>query len=114
MYREQGEPLTQLLWGKNEASLMATYQANTPLQLDMSHLDMDDEHAVRQFFQNVRENSPGQLTSYTRHPMLGVTSTTSPAGITTYYDFGNDGLRLRRIKNSRGQTIQKFDYHYRK
>ena len=114
MYREQGEPLTQLLWGKNEASLMATYQANTPLQLDMSHLDVDDEHAVRQFFQNVRENSPGQLTSYTRHPMLGVTSTTSPAGITTYYDFGNDGLRLRRIKNSRGQTIQKFDYHYRK
>ncbi len=51
------------------------------------------------------------VTTYTYNPLVGITSTTDPRGITTFYEY--DGLqRLLRIRDMNGNIIKQFEYQY--
>jgi YD repeat-containing protein len=51
------------------------------------------------------------MTTYTYAPSIGITSETDARGITTYYEY--DGfMRLARIRDSDGNIIKTYDYHY--
>jgi len=52
------------------------------------------------------------VTSYSFNRLIGVSSTTDPAGKTTYYEY--DGLgRLKLIKDQHGKILKQFDYQYK-
>lgn len=67
----------------------------------------------------LRTNLPdAMVTTWTYQPLIGVTSQTDPAGITTYYDY--DGLgRLKEVyrysdndaTNGSKQILNQYDYH---
>lgn len=67
----------------------------------------------------LRTNLPdAMVTTWTYQPLVGVTSQTDPAGITTYYDY--DGLgRLKEVyrysnndaTNGSKQILNQYDYH---
>lgn len=62
----------------------------------------------------------GLVTTYTYQPLVGMTSSTDPSGLTTYYDY-DDFNRLKRTyikeKDSSGNEVEKniqtYDYHYK-
>ena len=51
------------------------------------------------------------VTTYTYLPLVGMTSKTTPNGITTYYVY-DSRKRLSAIKDSSGSVLQQFYYHY--
>ena len=53
-----------------------------------------------------------EITTYTYDPLIGITSTTDPKGITTYYEYDNF-LRLMNVKDQDGNIIKNYDYHYK-
>ena len=69
---------------------------------------------------NLRNTLPNAfVTTYTYKPFVGMTSTTDPRGITTYYEYDRFG-RLQTIKigekdsggNEKKRVLQTYDYHY--
>jgi len=58
-------------------------------------------------------NKPVLINTYTYKPLIGITSTTDPRGITTYYDYDNYG-RLKVVyylKNGIETILKSYDYH---
>jgi len=67
-----------------------------------------------QFNTNLRKNSllaNGLVTTYTYKQFMGITSSTDPNGITTYYEYDCFG-RLIYIRDNDYRIIKKYDYHY--
>ncbi|MDD4553805.1 MAG: RHS repeat protein [Bacteroidales bacterium] len=67
-----------------------------------------------QFNQNLRTNPlviNALLTTYSFKPLVGMTSQTDPAGLTTYYEYDQFG-RLLLSRDHQGNIITKYDYHY--
>jgi YD repeat-containing protein len=63
--------------------------------------------------ESLRSSFPqAEVTTYTYKPLVGMTSKTDPRGITIYYEY-DDFNRLEYIKDTNGNIIQKFDYHYK-
>ena len=52
------------------------------------------------------------MTTYTYHPIFGMTSSTDNNGISTYYDYDSFG-RLWRVKDHKGNVLKQFEYHYK-
>lgn len=52
-----------------------------------------------------------QVTTYTYKPLIGVASSTDPAGLTTTYEYDTFG-RLAKIKDSEGHVIESYEYNY--
>lgn len=52
-----------------------------------------------------------QVTTYTHKPLMGVISSTSPAGLTTTYEYDTFG-RLAKIKDSDGHVIESYKYNF--
>jgi YD repeat-containing protein len=53
-----------------------------------------------------------QMTNYTFEPLVGMSSEIDPGGITTYYEY--DGLsRLKVIRDSKGNIIKNYSYHFK-
>jgi hypothetical protein len=52
------------------------------------------------------------ITTYTYKPLVGMTSKTDSRGVKTYYEY-DEFNRLKYIKDTFGNIIQKFDYHYK-
>jgi len=61
---------------------------------------------------NTQYLSKSQITTYTFNPLVGVITKTDPRGVTTNYEY-DDFNRLEYIKDTNGNIIQKFDYHYK-
>lgn len=62
---------------------------------------------------NIRNQVPQgvSITTYTYAPLIGITSQTSPNGVTTYYEYDSFG-RLARVKNSKGEITTDHQYAY--
>lgn len=52
-----------------------------------------------------------QVTTYTYKPLIGVISSTDPAGLTTTYEYDTFG-RLAKIKDPDGHVIESYEYNY--
>ncbi|MBB5621511.1 hypothetical protein HDE69_002572 [Pedobacter cryoconitis] len=53
-----------------------------------------------------------QMINYTYDPLVGMTSSTDPKGMVTYYE--NDGhQRLKNVKDQNGNIIKSTSYHYK-
>lgn len=52
-----------------------------------------------------------QVTTYTYKPLMGVISSTDPAGLTTTYEYDTFG-RLAKIKDPDGHAIESYKYNY--
>ncbi len=56
------------------------------------------------------------ISTYTYQPLVGITSSTDPRGITTHYEYHSFGqLSKIYIKDNNGveQVIERYDYHYK-
>ena len=51
------------------------------------------------------------LTTYTYDPLLGITSECNPLGDTIFYEYDSYG-RLARTRNTNGEVIKEYEYHY--
>jgi YD repeat-containing protein len=66
---------------------------------------------------NLRSNTQlkeAQITTFKYKPLVGMTSSTDPAGISTYYDYDTFG-RLKEtyiIENGLKKTVQSYIYKY--
>ena len=56
-------------------------------------------------------NSNYLVTIYTYKPLVGMTSSTAPNGVTTYYEYDGFG-RLKCIKNDDGNILEQNAYNY--
>lgn len=57
-----------------------------------------------------------EITTYTYEPLIGMVSATDPQGLTTYYDYDDQG-RLREVyfmENGTKRTLKYYDYNYKK
>ncbi|MCU0451939.1 MAG: YD repeat-containing protein, partial [Bernardetiaceae bacterium] len=52
------------------------------------------------------------MTTYTHAPLIGLTSTTDPNGVATYYEYDDLG-RLRAIRDQDGNLTKTFQYNYK-
>lgn len=52
-----------------------------------------------------------QVATYTHKPLMGVISSTDPAGLTTTYEYDTFG-RLAKIKDPDGHVIESYEYNY--
>lgn len=76
----------------------------------LSTLVTPNEEALRNgSLQRALPNS--QVTTYTYKPLMGVISSTDPAGLTTTYEYDTFG-RLAKIKDSDGHVIESYEYNY--
>lgn len=52
-----------------------------------------------------------QVTTYTHKPLMGMISSTDPAGLTTTYEYDTFG-RLAKVKDPDGHAIESYKYNY--
>jgi YD repeat-containing protein len=63
------------------------------------------------FSSSLRSSLPGALvTMYTYKPLVGMTSSTDPNGVTSYYEYDTFG-RLQYIKDDDGHILKTYEYH---
>jgi YD repeat-containing protein len=53
-----------------------------------------------------------QVTTYTYQSLVGMTSATDAAGVTTYYEY-DELQRLKRVKDREGNIVKQHIYHYK-
>lgn len=58
------------------------------------------------------ENRSALVTFYTYDPLIGVTSETSPNGVTVFYKYDNNG-RLVTVTDDQGNVLKKAVYNYK-
>jgi len=54
------------------------------------------------------------ITTYMYKPLVGITKTTDPRGVTTYYEYDTFN-RLKQtyiVENGEKKILQKYDYHF--
>jgi YD repeat-containing protein len=74
----------------------------------------EDDQFYEDEFNALREEFPNaQISSYTYNPTIGMTSSTTPNGVTTTYNYDSFG-RLINIKDENEKTIENYEYHYKK
>lgn len=82
-------------------------------QLSNTDTNTATEQALKNTLDALRTTfTQGQITTYTYDPLIGVTSVTDPAGMTTYYEY--DGFnRLQTIRDHYGKILKEYCYGYK-
>ena len=80
----------------------------------LANLQSDDGDVLRTTLDALRSDTSlkgALVTTYTYHPLVGMTSQTDPNGITTFYEYDELG-RLKLIKDHEGNILQHYEYHF--
>jgi YD repeat-containing protein len=115
-------PSTTYLWGYNSQYPVAEVKNATYAQVlavlgqgtinQLADSSPGDDATVRNLLAPLRAALPGSLvTTYTYKPLVGMTSATDPKGETMYYEY-DSFQRLKTVKDSQGNIIKQYDYHY--
>jgi YD repeat-containing protein len=71
------------------------------------------EGILRTSLASLRSSLPkAMVTTFTYDPLIGVTSITDPSGDTSYYIYDAFN-RLQYIKDTKGQVLKEYRYHYK-
>ncbi|WP_185274824.1 hypothetical protein [Chryseobacterium indologenes] len=119
---------TALIYGYNQSSVLAKIEGATYIQarnLAQEIISASDEdqklgtqasqQALLQALDTFRKKpslSGYQITTYTHDPLIGITSTTPPSGVTQYYIYDKAG-RLQLIRDKNGSIVQEYQYRYK-
>ena len=122
---ERGK-ITSYIWGYNYQYPIAEIKGATYAQVSLAlggssvvevfaSTASPTDNQVWQFLQplltgNIAANS--LITVYTYKPLVGITSQTAPSGMRLYYEYDSAG-RLIRIKDTNGNTVKQYQYHYK-
>ena len=106
------------MWGYNNQYLIAVLknasysQIATVLSIDPQKIASEPSPDMS-VIDGLRAKLPNSLiATYTYSPLIGMTSSTDPRGITTFYEYDGFG-RLKSAKDKDGKIIQNFSYHYK-
>ncbi|HEU5291283.1 MAG TPA: hypothetical protein VFU05_11600 [Cyclobacteriaceae bacterium] len=92
-----------ITWTKNEVPLTVSL-SSTVQSIGNSSIYLDD----------IRFHPKGaQMLTYTYEPLIGMTSQTDAAGLTSYYVYDAYG-RLKQMKDDKGNVVKHINYNYRK
>lgn len=84
-----------------------------PADVTNIFLRLDNNGVGNVWFDDLRIlPSDASMTTYTYTPLVGITSSTDPKGMTTYYEYDNF-QRLKNIKDQNGNIIKSYDYQYK-
>ncbi len=98
----------------NTAVNSSTNDITALLNTIMDLITTGQKNAWTSFNTNLRNHillRNARVTTYTYKPLVGITSSTDPAGIATYYEYDPFG-RLSVIRDAESKIIKKYDYHY--
>jgi len=70
-----------------------------------------DDNSLRVELNKLRNLTGAFVTRYTYKHLVGISSTTDPRGITTFYEYDNGG-RLTLIRDNENKIIKKICYNY--
>jgi YD repeat-containing protein len=123
-YTKRNQITTVTLWGYNgqypiakieganydDVKAILTQSLIDKLSISVSPNIVDLGHRLRSGL----ASKTASIYTYTYRPLVGMTSSTDPRGITTYYDYDAFN-RLKRTyikENNVEKTVQSYDYHY--
>lgn len=119
-----GNLSTILVWSYNKQHLIAEIQNATFSEVEtaiksvfsvanidaISEMQTPNESKLKDG--SLQKALPNALvTTYTYKNPIGITSTTSPSEITTFYEYDNAG-RLKNISDKDKKLIEEYNYHY--
>jgi YD repeat-containing protein len=130
-YHKEDDINTSFIWGYNQAlpvikaENLDITELNTAVGLATSNLESllsslgdmttDEQKGLWKSFNTTLRNGISKtslITAYTYSPLVGMTSSTDPSGVTTYYEY-DTFARLKLIKDDKGKILKIFDYHYK-
>ncbi|MBO9584426.1 MAG: hypothetical protein J7574_09735 [Flavobacterium sp.] len=105
--------IDNLVYGTIPAETIANLQALSNDDSDNCLSDNCSEQKLRNALNLFRNTLPNAfISTYTYNPLVGVTSITDPKGLVTYYEYDTD-QRLRFVKDSKLNVLQKYCYNYK-
>jgi len=123
--RQAGDVATTYLWGYDSAYPIAEIKDATYAEVvavlgqavidQLASANPGTDAQVRQALQVLRTDArlkQAQVTTYTYQPLVGMSSATDAAGVTTYYEY-DELQRLKRVKDQDGNIIKHQVYHYK-
>lgn len=124
-YKINGITPVAIVWGYNQTQPIAKiegvgYDYIKDWVLDMvQKSDQDKDTATEQTllqalnaFRDRDELKNFQVTTYTYDPLVGVTSITTPSGITEYYKY-DAANRLEKVVDADNKVLKEYKYNYK-
>ncbi len=102
---------TAYLWDIENIYLLAKVENAT-----YSHLsDFEREYwdtPSSSLYEDIKSDFPNALiTTFTHKMLIGITQTTNPSGVSTFYNYDSFG-RLSTVKNDDGKLLNVYEYHF--
>jgi YD repeat-containing protein len=111
--------MTAYLWGYNGnypiAKLIGTDHVTALQYVDPVILSTGTDLQISQELSNLRngfEGSDVQIYTYAYQPLVGITISTDPNGVSHYFKYDNFG-RLKQVADQNNNVIRTYKYHYR-
>lgn len=114
---------TVYLWGYGDRYLIAEIKNATLAQTEtavvsvfgmssvaLANAVVPDTNKLNEL-RNQSSLAEAYVVTYTHQPLIGLLSSTDPAGLTTTYEYDELG-RLLRMKDSAGKVIEEYEYNY--